>query len=449
MTRRRDAAASQELEWLLAMARRLAGSLDGDDIAQDAWLSVDGSQSRSQPWQYGVVRNRWRMRVRSETRRRLREREVGAITTDRQEDDPERVAMRRHVARTLRELLGELEPVDREIVVLRHCEGWSAPEISRELELPAATVRTRLRRALQALRRGLDERWGAEAGRWQLAVAPAVGLPQSTGTAVVAWIPLAAGAALLVALVGALAWSGRRDTEQVDRPQVAAKSLASESQSPDPRAEWSSTLDALQRARARRFAALSVAEDRPDAVDTAADGLRALFFAEAGAEAKPLLRVLGKQVSETLKECARMHPSPSGSITARARVIGEPDIGVVVESVDITKDTVGDTELRECVQESAYTYAFPDSTVSLYVAHDFTVDMDARQVSAGAVLPLTQLPDVLERYPEFVDALPGVLEQVPGIRVPMQKLIDADPTIADRLPRFVDLVADSAEPADP
>ncbi len=53
--------------------------------------------------------------------------------------------------------LGLLRPEDRHLVLLRYRDGWPAAAIARRAGLPAATVRSRLRRARQRLRRGLSE----------------------------------------------------------------------------------------------------------------------------------------------------------------------------------------------------------------------------------------------------------------------------------------------------
>jgi RNA polymerase sigma factor (sigma-70 family) len=54
------------------------------------------------------------------------------------------------------EALHGLDPIDRAIVVLRHLLEYRSPEIGKVLELPASTVRTRLRRAMAELRETLD-----------------------------------------------------------------------------------------------------------------------------------------------------------------------------------------------------------------------------------------------------------------------------------------------------
>jgi RNA polymerase sigma-70 factor (ECF subfamily) len=47
--------------------------------------------------------------------------------------------------------LGELEPEQRALIVLRHLHGYRSSELARMLDLPAGTVRTRLARALSRL----------------------------------------------------------------------------------------------------------------------------------------------------------------------------------------------------------------------------------------------------------------------------------------------------------
>lgn len=53
--------------------------------------------------------------------------------------------------------LATLEADDRAIVVLRHLLGYRSREISAMLDLPPATVRTRLARALHRMRSTLEE----------------------------------------------------------------------------------------------------------------------------------------------------------------------------------------------------------------------------------------------------------------------------------------------------
>lgn len=134
-----------------------------EDIAQEAMLAavraIGGFDRRRPfgPWLHRIVVNRaldW-------LRARQRRAEVSAEAV--------RPAEHRADARdgALGSLSGELiaalralEPEQRAIVVLRHLLGYSAREIGTMLGLPAATVRTRLRRALDRLRALLDDEEG-------------------------------------------------------------------------------------------------------------------------------------------------------------------------------------------------------------------------------------------------------------------------------------------------
>jgi len=68
------------------------------------------------------------------------------------EASPEVAAAGREVLHRLGELLGELGPIDRAIVVLADAEDWTAPEIAVRLGLSPDSVRARLSRAHKRLR---------------------------------------------------------------------------------------------------------------------------------------------------------------------------------------------------------------------------------------------------------------------------------------------------------
>jgi len=52
--------------------------------------------------------------------------------------------------------LAQLDPDERALVVMRHLLGYRSPELGRMLGMPAATVRTRLARAITRLRELLE-----------------------------------------------------------------------------------------------------------------------------------------------------------------------------------------------------------------------------------------------------------------------------------------------------
>lgn len=58
--------------------------------------------------------------------------------------------------RTVRRLMGQLPARQRVVLALRFQEELEIPEIARTLEIPLNTVKSHLRRGVEALRRGMD-----------------------------------------------------------------------------------------------------------------------------------------------------------------------------------------------------------------------------------------------------------------------------------------------------
>lgn len=165
-----------------AWARRLALALvrdeaSADDLLQETWLAAmrrppaDGSSPRA--WLASVMRrlaNRGRER---DGARGRRERE-----TARPEAQPgtdqliERAARHREV---VEEVLALDEPY-RQVLLLRHFEELPPRRIAALLDLPIATVSTRLQRGQARLRERLEARYGGD-GRWCLALGPLLAPP--------------------------------------------------------------------------------------------------------------------------------------------------------------------------------------------------------------------------------------------------------------------------------
>jgi RNA polymerase sigma-70 factor, ECF subfamily len=126
-----------------------------EDIAQEAMLAavraIDSFDRRRpfRPWLHRIVVNRsldW-------LRARARRPEVSAEVAGPQEGLAGRGD---RLSDELLAAFAELEPADRALVVLRHLLGYRASELARVLDMPAATVRTRLARALTRLRTQLE-----------------------------------------------------------------------------------------------------------------------------------------------------------------------------------------------------------------------------------------------------------------------------------------------------
>jgi RNA polymerase sigma-70 factor (ECF subfamily) len=127
-----------------------------EDIAQEAMLaavrSIDRFDRRRpfKPWLHRIVVNRSLDLLRARTRRQ----EVSVEVTGPVADAP--VQAPDVLSDELMRALAELAPDERALVVMRHLLGYRSPELGRMLGMPAATVRTRLARAITRLRELLE-----------------------------------------------------------------------------------------------------------------------------------------------------------------------------------------------------------------------------------------------------------------------------------------------------
>jgi RNA polymerase sigma-70 factor (ECF subfamily) len=130
-----------------------------EDIAQEAMLAAVSAIDRFDrrrpflPWLHRIVVNRSLDWVRA--RQRRPETSVDPLPEGRAAG--EATAAGGGLSSELMAALAELDPEQRALVVLRHLLGYRASELARMLELPPATVRTRLARALERLRALLDD----------------------------------------------------------------------------------------------------------------------------------------------------------------------------------------------------------------------------------------------------------------------------------------------------
>ena len=192
--------------------RRLAASLVGDptladDLVQDTWVAALRSPPDRdrpiRPWLARVVRNAARFRWRGEKNRAARE----AITASHAETatpTSEELLARHQLQQLLSRLVGDLDEPYRATILLRYAEGLAPTQIARRLEIPAGTVRWRIKEGLERLRRGLDAAHGGDRKVWLLALAPIALWPRSShaATAVSVGLAIAAAAAIAVILGG-------------------------------------------------------------------------------------------------------------------------------------------------------------------------------------------------------------------------------------------------------
>lgn len=144
-------------EWLTRLARALVGDAAAGDVVQDTYEVALGTPAHRRgplrPWLGGVARNVARMATRGRVRRERREQAVP------ERDDvpsPEQLLARAQVQQKVNRHVLELHEPLRSTLLLRFFEGLSAAEIARVQGIPAATVRSRLKDALDRIRAALD-----------------------------------------------------------------------------------------------------------------------------------------------------------------------------------------------------------------------------------------------------------------------------------------------------
>lgn len=138
--------------------RVLMSHADAEDVVQEVFVKVHAnlrnfaSRSSFRTWLYRVAMNItinfYNKRKRGAARMADRGGETGDIPSD--AADP-RESGRDDNERALSALLGRLSPDHRAVIILRELEGLSYIEIARSVGTNVNTVRTRLKRAREAL----------------------------------------------------------------------------------------------------------------------------------------------------------------------------------------------------------------------------------------------------------------------------------------------------------
>lgn len=136
---------------------------DAEDAAQESFLvALDRLEECRNPEKFGgwfltMVRNRSRNLLRRENLREGDPLPFGLASSD---GGPDRKAERSELRARLTAALGELDEVQREVVLLHDLEGWKHREIAERLGMPAGTVRSHLHYARKRLRQSLDRKVG-------------------------------------------------------------------------------------------------------------------------------------------------------------------------------------------------------------------------------------------------------------------------------------------------
>src|SRR6185503_14761103 len=170
----------EDAGWLRSLATSLIGDpAQADDLVQDTWLAAlrrpPSATGEARPWLGRVVRNLARNRRRDRSRREAREE---LVHEERTFPGPDALAQEAEAQRLLAEAVTRLAEPLRDVIVLRYFQGLDSSAAAARLGVPASTVRTRLQRALEALRADLDGGFGNKLGEgrrsWALLLAPLV-----------------------------------------------------------------------------------------------------------------------------------------------------------------------------------------------------------------------------------------------------------------------------------
>lgn len=244
----------REAAFVRALARDLvATAADVDDLVQETWLRATrraparGFSLRA--WLAGLVRNVAREQRRASERRAQHE-EAAALAhgdapafADPSANDPARLAERLELVRRALAEVAALDDASRAVVLAHYLDGRTLEEIARGRGEPAATTRSRLKRALDRLRERLDATTDGGRGGWLAAFAPwdvvaspttwptapppalpaprpASSLRTSSAAAGHAVVPVAA--LLLITAIAAWWWSERASSAVVEVASRAA-----------------------------------------------------------------------------------------------------------------------------------------------------------------------------------------------------------------------------------
>ncbi len=149
-----------------SLAYRMCGRKTmAEDIVQEAFLSLwrsggryDSARGSVRSWVLSVVHNRaidaFRRESAVASRDVLDDEAVARLPAA---DEPERDVARGEEAREVRTALGGLPTEQRQVIELAYFGGFSHSEIARMLELPAGTVKGRMRLGLTKMRMALGD----------------------------------------------------------------------------------------------------------------------------------------------------------------------------------------------------------------------------------------------------------------------------------------------------
>ncbi len=283
--------------WLRRVALAIAGDPHlAEDLTQETWLAVmergpvEDDPARTRSWLRTVVRRK---------ASRQRQHHASSGRRERSAARPEalpsaaELAEQAEMQKRLLDAIGRLDERRQHVILLRYFRGMSAAEIARAEGVPAATVRSQLKRGIDQLREELasdprDRRallgFAMAGGVPPIAAdaasasgAQASAPPESIASSLSSMLPIGAGVAILTTIVTfAVLLSSRGGREQEARPvdiHASGASTEIEPPSPSPAPDGSTEValteaqDDLAESEPREPAATqSATSDRPELI---------------------------------------------------------------------------------------------------------------------------------------------------------------------------------------
>ncbi len=152
--------ASEHYQAVYAFSVGLSGDpVEASDIAQEALLKAFRKltsyrfAASFKSWLLQVTRNTFRDRVRAQQQQRAKVRRLLEHSVPESPPSPEQVLASKETNARLHGALSRLDPVFREVVVLFDLQGFAYREIAEICGVPMGTVKSRLKRGRDGLRR--------------------------------------------------------------------------------------------------------------------------------------------------------------------------------------------------------------------------------------------------------------------------------------------------------
>ena len=367
----------QDIAWLKSLATLLANDRDdADDLVQEAWIAAWRRQpDATRPmrgWLTKVVRDLAGMKHRSERRRAAR----NALADDAQVPAaPDELVAQLRLHKLLVELVIDLDEPYRSTIIQRFVEDRTSASIAQALGIPAGTVRKRLHEALSRLRAGLDAN-GGDRKRWAPGVlaftSGAIQVAKPTKLVLVVLAALLLLSVATVMIVLPMRGGGGGTTASTRSPETPASrataspsmtATATDARTPRPVSEHrAAMLAAIARAREARTAAPRRTSAAPGAPATTGSDSPATTldikdntgdnsdWQKRGIDT--LNTLLGQCFDLGRAEDANL----AGSIAVRFTLIGEPDVGGLLEHIEIldANTTITQQTFRDCLTEQIY-----------------------------------------------------------------------------------------------